>query len=443
MSNRQLQNREIQLPSVIQNTSATLTTLAAAIGVPRTVFPADEEIEQAWLNLPRHLKKLPIEHRNENIARLCVATANGLFDASINYIWNQTISTLRNKVLVFGLSVIKQLLQRDYDEDKINELKDAELLDLCHSLSIISEEGFFLLDQCRDVRNNFSTAHPKVGNIDDSELINFISRCVKYALSDDESLVGINLNDFITTLKRQRFTTDQISEWVGRIGSTFEAQRNLIFTTLMGVYVDPASSEESRLNALKIAKELANALTARNISDFVNQYSDYKAKGIEQKATAARDWFEKVGLLSQLSTSEQHSIISTACQKLIGVHLAWDNFYNEPPFAERLHELSTQLAIPSSAQEEYVATVLTCASGNGYGISRDAADHYAKMIKNFSPKEVDYMFTVVDNKNYNLYNRVRHHASCKSRYLGLFKLIQEESVPSSRLHAYKKIIQVP
>lgn len=443
MTRKSISNQTIQLPAIVDSTVSTLSNISKVIGVPRSVFPSDEEIQQAWSALPRHLMHLPNDQRNENIARLCVATANGLFDASINYIWNQTISALRQKILVFGLDVIKQLLQKEYDEEKINELKDAELLDLCHSLSIISEEGFFLLDQCRDIRNNFSAAHPKVGNIDDTELIGFINRCVKYALSGDNDLVGINLNEFITTIKRQRCSSEQINEWVDRIKSTFEAQRNLIFKTLIGVYVDPASSEESRLNVLKIAKALSNILTARNISDFIDRYSDYKAKGLDQKVSGAQDWFEKLGLLSELHTSEQHSIISSACRKLMGVHLAWDNFYNEPPFAERLLEISKQMAIPKSAQEEYVATVLTCAVGNEYGISRNAIEYYNKMIQNFSSKEIDFMFSALTNKNYQLYNRVKSYPTCKKRYNNLFKLIQKESVPNSKLHIYNQYIQEP
>ena len=33
-------------------------------------------------------------------------------------------------------------------------------------LNLVTEEGYFMLDQCRDVRNNFSAAHPTIGPVD-------------------------------------------------------------------------------------------------------------------------------------------------------------------------------------------------------------------------------------------------------------------------------------
>ena len=64
--------------------------------------------------------------------------------------------------------VIKSNGRNDpFDEQKLNEMKDAELLNLCLNFNLISEEAFFFLDQCRNIRNNFSAAHPSISLIDD------------------------------------------------------------------------------------------------------------------------------------------------------------------------------------------------------------------------------------------------------------------------------------
>ncbi len=60
----------------------------------------------------------------------------------------------------FGLSVVAQIQQNDFEEKHLLELQDSRLLELCLKLNIVDEEGFFFLDQCRNVRNNFSAAHP-------------------------------------------------------------------------------------------------------------------------------------------------------------------------------------------------------------------------------------------------------------------------------------------
>ncbi len=84
-----------------------------------------------------------------------------LNDSAINYAWNGSILQLRGKVKKFGLSVVQQIISKpDFDESKLLDLKDAELLTLCLKLNLVSEQGHTLLNQCREVRNNFSAAHP-------------------------------------------------------------------------------------------------------------------------------------------------------------------------------------------------------------------------------------------------------------------------------------------
>ena len=57
-------------------------------------------------------------------------------------------------------------------------------LTLYLQLNLITEDGYFFLDQCRDIRNNFSAAHPTIGDIDNYEFISYVNRCAKYALGN-------------------------------------------------------------------------------------------------------------------------------------------------------------------------------------------------------------------------------------------------------------------
>lgn len=93
-----------------------LDALTKALGVERQVLAADGQIAHAWTNLPRLLQRIPPEHRNETLARMCVAVASGLFDSAINYAWNAAIVELRQKVRRFGLTVIPQIIGKQFDE---------------------------------------------------------------------------------------------------------------------------------------------------------------------------------------------------------------------------------------------------------------------------------------------------------------------------------------
>lgn len=197
---------EKSLSDLSTNTIATINQLVNSLGFPRDVLASDEEIRYAWEDLPRELIKIPPNNVNPELtARMCIAIGSGLFDGAINYAWNAAILQLREKVRNFGLPIVAQILEKKFENNDLISLQDSQLLDLCLRLNILNEEGFLFLDQCRDIRNNFSAAHPSLGNLNDREFITFLNRCVKYALGNSSSPKGVNINEFIASLKGDIF----------------------------------------------------------------------------------------------------------------------------------------------------------------------------------------------------------------------------------------------
>ena len=428
---------KVNLPAVLDDTAKVLETLTTALGVPRSVLASDDEIESAWAVLPRVLTKIPPELRDEQVARACVAVGVGLFDSAINYTWNQSVVHLRSKVKKFGLSVVAQIIGKNFDDAELLDLKDADLLSLCLKLNLVTEQGYFYLDQCRDIRNNFSAAHPSVGPLDDHELISFVNRCAKYALSTDISPTGVDVQKFITAVKSGKFKRAQAEKWIERLEGTHEAQRELLIGTLHGIFCDPASSEESRVNAIKLCKAFVDELPAKTKSELIDRHSDYLAQGDEVRHQASGQFFERLGLLSLLSDAERHSLITNAAKKLLAIHQGFDNFYNEPPFAERLNRLLKQAATPDTAKAVVVEVVTTCASGNPYGVSHAAVPYYHEMVKGFSPAEIGIMLSLPGTKTV-FASRLKSYPSCEQRYRKLVGLLDPSSIPAKYKAAYKK-----
>lgn len=88
----------VTLPEVPTITGNVLEQLTEALGVPRDVVALDDQIEEAWTQLPRLINRIPPNLRDEKIVKACVAIASGLFDSAINYVWNAAIVELRQKV---------------------------------------------------------------------------------------------------------------------------------------------------------------------------------------------------------------------------------------------------------------------------------------------------------------------------------------------------------
>ena len=430
--------QDLNFPALPTAATPILASLTSALGVPRDVLASDQEISYAWTELPRELVQIPSELRDELIVRMCVAVSSGLFDGAMNYCWNAAVLHLRTKVRNFGLPVVAQVKQRDFEEPELNELQDNQLLGLCLELNLIDEDGYFFLDQCRAVRNNFSAAHPTLGKVNDREFITFLNRCVRYALADSASPQGVDIGAFVAAVKGERFNEDQMAIWTQRLQATHDAQRRMLVGMVHGIYCDPDTSEPARLNSLNICTKLQDDFTVAVRTDLVDRHSDYVARGAEDRHSASLQFFEKLGLIGLLNEHEQHRIFSRAIERLWTTHQGMNNFYNEPPFAERLLEISLASAVPETIQDGYVQVVVCCRIGNGYGVSNAACPSYDQMIRNFSPREIAIMLRSATDVSSLVGVRLRQKSNCQSAFRHAVGLLDAASIPSGVQNLYER-----
>jgi hypothetical protein len=427
---------KVNLPAINGFSGPMLSALTEALGIDRSVLASDQQIATAWGNLPALLDQVPPDLRDEGLMRMCVAVASGLFDSALNYAWNAAVLQLREKVRTFGIVIVPQIIDKDFDEKKLLDLRDSELLDLTLKLNLISEQGYFMLNQCRDVRNNFSAAHPAIGNVDEYEFINFLNRCTRHALASEQEAKGCDIKALNAALTNGAFNEAQYDIWKQRITDTFDAQREAIVGMLHGIYCDPAKTQSERVNAITICVRLKDKFSPAVQSSLVDRHQRYQAKGEADRLAASQAFFEQLGIIALLSEAERHSIISRACRQLMTTHQAIDNFYNERAFAERLKGLSVGQQIPETARDEFVEAVVTCSVGNQYGTANSADSFYQSMIKDFSPKEIQVMLTLPSTKTL-VAMRIASYGRCKEKFKELVSLIQPASVPNQVQAVYK------
>ena len=426
----------VQLPSIGAYSAPMLKALTDALGIDRDVLASDQQIQNAWGNLPQLLAQVPPELRDEGLMRMCVAVASGLFDSALNYAWNAAVIQLREKVRTFGIAIVPQIIDKDFDEKKLHDLRDSDLLDLCLRLNLISETGYFMLSQCRDIRNNFSAAHPTIGQVDEFEFISFLNRCTKHALANEENAKGCDIKEFNAALSQGPFTPGQYDIWEQRIAETFDAQREAIIGMLHGIYCDPSKSESERVNAVTICGRFKDKFSPSTRALLVDRHQRYQAKGENDRLKASQAFFEHLQILSLLSEAERHSIISRACRQLMATHQATDNFYNERAFAERLSALSSGQQIPETVRAEFVETVVTCSVGNQYGTANSADGYYQSMIKNFSPREIQIMLQLPTSTTL-VGNRIKHFGRCREKFKLLVSILQPSSIPNTSKGVYE------
>ena len=95
-----------EIASAVETFSTQLESYLAYVGLPKDhiLVPYDRR-GPVFQNVPTVLASLTGDQRLEAvyISKFVVACAVGLFDAALNYLWNETVRNLREKVARFDL----------------------------------------------------------------------------------------------------------------------------------------------------------------------------------------------------------------------------------------------------------------------------------------------------------------------------------------------------
>jgi hypothetical protein len=157
------------MPAALTAFSSDLQGYLDFLGLPQDVFVDLDERRDVIDVMPaviRHLSATQLQAATY-ISKFVAASAVGLFDAALNYLWNETIRNLRDKVARFDLeyfydSTITDPAKRARfrDSGDLDKLDDWELIKGCQATGILTELGYKHLDYIRDLRNHTSAAHP-------------------------------------------------------------------------------------------------------------------------------------------------------------------------------------------------------------------------------------------------------------------------------------------
>ncbi|MCU4785577.1 hypothetical protein OCF11_14100 [Bacillus cereus] len=433
-----LEIQETNLPDYsATNIEPVIVGLTTSLGIPRNVVASERDIKRVWSSLRETLEDVKLEYRHELLARMTIAIQVGLFSSAVNDMWNTAILALRQKVKSFGYKEAASFLKRDMDENVLNTMMDKDLIDACFSLGFLDNDAYYFINNCRELRNNYSSAHPSNAMLDGVELNYFMHQCIKHILGNDVQYEGFPVSDFMKTLKKDTMTEPVIDFYVEKIRKANDLQKTAIAKMLFANFVDEDSNEFVRTNCLAIAEVTWEEYNNTAIVDMLELYSEYMMKDNGVKKRYAERFFEKVGAVDELPKDKVINIVLRAINDLEVAHHNLSNFYNEKPFAQRLAE-SFHKKIPNSVLQQYVFVVSLCYVGNRYGTADSAKPYYEQMIRNFSLKEVEQLFEILQGDNY-LTNRIKSYPRCKVQFKELIKLIEPGAVPLKNKADYDKL----
>lgn len=368
----------------------------AHYGLPtENIIASTDERRIVGENLPAFLNALSQDEKRDAryLSKFIGSTAIGLFDAALNYVWNEVVHNLRKKAVVYGVDLffdaaVGGSARASYsNEDDLPGLKDIVLLDTCRKLELISDVVYIKLAHILTMRNEVAASHPNVEKIGGFELLGWLQTCVRDVLQDQPSESAIRIKALVANLRASQNLLDAqtVSRFATEVNNlSLPHVKNLVLT-IFGLYCAPDTSSVLRGNILKLAPHIWTH-APDNIKYRIGIIIDgYRTNLQNDRLALGLDFLKAVDGLRYETIPARTVALTTLTTRLGQVHTEYDNFWHEPPImAEILRYFGTVDDIPGEVLPHLTKLVLRCRLGRGLsyrnGVSPAGAPLYDRYL---------------------------------------------------------------
>ena len=366
------------------------------IGLPADNIIAEQN-ERAIIgqNLPAYIESLPEDVKRDAryLSKFVVGAGIGLFDYSLNAIWNEVVLDLRKKAIAYGIdiffdSAVSGKAREFYKtDDDLASLKDAVLLDTCRKLELIADTTYKKLKHILEMRNDIGISHPTNYTINAFELLGWLQTCVQDVLNDKPTEAALQVQAFINNLKEHKQPLDETTRLTieGKIGELASHHVASILRTAFGIYVAPDTDPQVRKNISVIAPAVwSNCLDEPKFKLGII-LEGYNTNLHRDKYELGEQFFRTVGGNPFRSQNERSLIVDGLLDQLLEKHSGWDNFHNEAPVADSIASyVQEQKDILPNFAGKLAKVMLMCRIGRGVnyceGVSPRGKPYYDSIL---------------------------------------------------------------
>lgn len=404
----------------LSNQMTQFEELLISMGLPsENIIASIEERENIMNMLPSLIQKLPSEQKRNAtyLSRFVAGAAIGLFDAALNYVWDEVVVNLRRKITYYGIDIFfdnavgTKVRDQYKSEEDLTGIKDKTMLDTCKKLEWISDIVYRKLCHILDMRNQIGASHPNTYTINSYELLGWLQTCVTEVINDKPSPSAIQVRTLIENIKVNAEPLDSttIHSFESAVKELSSSMASNLLISLFGLYISNSTSNEVRNNILSLSKIIWKYCKSETKYDLGEKEELYRVNLDKAKEDLAYTFFEKCDGLSYLSLTERSLHLSTLCDNLLNAHNSWDNFYHEPPIAKEIMKyIKTSSDIPTERAEKLIRTFAECRIGREvtycHGVSQGALSTYDVFFKLLSKEHVLILLTVLKDEFDSIYD---------------------------------------
>jgi len=424
----------------LQSFEEGLLSVVRQCGLPaENIFVAVPERATVFRNIDMVLQQIPGDQRKDSmyLSKFLAATAGGLFDAALNYLWDETIQEIRKRVIQYDVEYFydnathEEKRKKLKGPDDIVKLDDSELIQGARNIGLISELGYKHLDYIRYMRNWASAAHPNQNQLTGLQLISWLETCIKEVISLPISTIAIEIKQLLGNIRNNALTSEDARQIAPFFVNLTAKQVSNLAAGFSGIYVDPAATPQSRQNINFLLPHLWDRVDEDTRQGFGIKYGKFIANNEQDRAALARQFLETVEAVTYIPDNLKAAEIETAIQNLLSAHRAFQNFYSEPPFARQLASLVGQTgSIPKQARNTYILGIVEVFLTNGNGVAWNAEPYYISLINLFDQEQA--ILSILSFLNERIASSLQF-TMCQKKFWELLDLVDGKiSAPAAR-----------
>lgn len=445
-----IQTQQANYPQSISNFEKTMLGFLENRNLPTDgIFSKLGERIVIFQNLDHIIENLDNElcQKSVYLSKFLAAGAAGLFDASLNYLWDETILQLRARVSQFDLeyfydnAVGGDKRKMFKTQDDLVKLQDSELIKGARDIELISDVGYEHLSLINYMRNWASAAHPNQTNITGLQLITWLETCINQVISLPIPGGVIRIKKLLGNIRKNKISSSEAEE----IGTTFveltQDQANSLGQALFGIYTKEDTDEFIRQNCKNILPFLWGYIDIETKQNFGIKYGYFAANGEKASKQYAKQFLEIVDGLAFIPEDMRAVDIQNVISNLLIAHRGYNNFYNEVPWAKQLRSVvGNPIKIPKQINKKYVLALVECYITNGNGVCWDGEAFYKDMINSFDNIQATMVMLSVTV----LYIRSNLGLPlCSKKYKELLSMVRPKITNQTTLVLFDQILNYP
>ncbi len=352
------------------------------VGVPERI--------KVFANLDSVIAQIDSKEKNHSLylSKFIAGVASGLFDAALNYLWDETILQIRKRVVQYDLeyfydnAVSGDKRKRLKDESDLNKVDDYDLIKGAREIGLISELGSKHLEYINYMRNWASAAHPNQNEITGLQLVSWLETCVKEVISLPISNLTIQIKQLLAGIKTKSISAQEAQEIAVFFTNLTQDQVNNLVSGFFGIYTKPDTDSQTLQNINRLLPEIWDRVDEDTRDTFGLKYGNFVAANYQHEKKLSREFLQVVNAESYIPDDLRVVEIEAAINNLLSAHRGLNNFYNEPSFASQLQRIvGDPPKVPKQINKKYVLALVETYITNGNGVTRAAQPIYADLLK--------------------------------------------------------------